>query len=93
MLAPHPDDETLGCGGAIALHCQAGDAVKVVFITDGSKGGSYPSVGQESCKRIRRDEGTQACKVLGVEDYDFWEFEDRSLARLTGMICLVELPA
>lgn len=35
VVAPHPDDETLGAGGVIALHAQAGDAVAVIALTDG----------------------------------------------------------
>ncbi|HBY93313.1 MAG TPA: hypothetical protein DEP84_04985 [Chloroflexi bacterium] len=35
VVAPHPDDETLGCGGTIALHGRAGDEVVVLIVTDG----------------------------------------------------------
>lgn len=35
VIAPHPDDETLGCGGTIALHAKGGDQVQVVIVTDG----------------------------------------------------------
>src|SRR5687767_6864064 len=35
VVAPHPDDETLGCGGTIAKHAAAGDQVEVLIITDG----------------------------------------------------------
>src|SRR5215210_6180951 len=35
VIAPHPDDETLGCGGAIALHARVGDFVSVLIVTDG----------------------------------------------------------
>jgi LmbE family N-acetylglucosaminyl deacetylase len=41
VLTPHPDDESLGCGGAIAAACAAGTAVTVVSITDGRK--SHPN--------------------------------------------------
>ena len=34
-MAPHPDDETGGAGGAAALHAQAGATVRVVVVTDG----------------------------------------------------------
>ncbi len=43
VIAPHPDDETLGCGGTIVRHRQAGDAVCVLVVTDGgsSRAGGY----------------------------------------------------
>src|SRR5690242_3162214 len=37
LLAPHPDDETIGCGGTLALHALAGDEVTVCIVTDGSR--------------------------------------------------------
>jgi LmbE family N-acetylglucosaminyl deacetylase len=40
VIAPHPDDETLGCGGLIALAAAAGRKVVVVVMTDGT--GSHP---------------------------------------------------
>jgi len=40
VLAPHPDDESLGCGGLIAACCAAGRPPVVAVLTDGS--GSHP---------------------------------------------------
>jgi LmbE family N-acetylglucosaminyl deacetylase len=37
VLAPHPDDETLGCGGTIRLLTEAKKPVKVIFLTSGDK--------------------------------------------------------
>tara|TARA_X000000950_G_scaffold225907_1_gene272611 strand:+ start:25908 stop:26546 length:639 start_codon:yes stop_codon:yes gene_type:complete len=37
VIAVHPDDETLGCGGTILKHISLGDTVSVVFITNGNK--------------------------------------------------------
>jgi LmbE family N-acetylglucosaminyl deacetylase len=39
VVAPHPDDEILGCGGAIALHVRRGDSVHVALVTAGEGGG------------------------------------------------------
>src|SRR3984893_10953906 len=41
VVAPHPDDETLGCGGLIALASQLGRNIQVVVISDGV--GSHPN--------------------------------------------------
>ena len=38
VVAPHPDDEVIGAGGAIALHAGRGDHVAVVIMTDGAAG-------------------------------------------------------
>lgn len=93
VLAPHPDDETIGCGGALVLHRMAGDPVRVVFLTDGSKGMPDSCISAEQCVRERRKEALAACAVLGVSDVVFWEYEDRklcdarcSLRRLIEMI-------
>jgi LmbE family N-acetylglucosaminyl deacetylase len=40
VIAPHPDDETLGCGGLIARLCASGAKVRVVAVTDGEH--AYP---------------------------------------------------
>src|SRR5690348_6988030 len=38
VLAPHMDDEIIGCGGTIARHAAAGASVTVVYLTDGRRG-------------------------------------------------------
>lgn len=67
VFAPHPDDESLGCGGTIALKRKHGVQVRVVFMCDGS--GSHPGLmDADVLQRIRKQEATQACKVLGVPE-------------------------
>ena len=39
VLAPHPDDETLGCGGTLIRKARAGAPLKVVLMTDGARSG------------------------------------------------------
>lgn len=64
IVAPHPDDETLGCGGTIIRKIAVGAAVHVVFTTDG--GGSHRGIDRHELVRRRADEAIAACAVLGV---------------------------
>jgi LmbE family N-acetylglucosaminyl deacetylase len=69
VVAPHPDDETLGCGGAIALMCAKGYDVKVLVISDGT--GSHPNSQQypaSALRSLRAQETTAALDILGIED-------------------------
>src|SRR3954462_8513172 len=40
VLAPHPDDEVIGCGGLVALHLRDGRPLHVVVGTDGAQCGA-----------------------------------------------------
>lgn len=68
IVAPHPDDETLGCGGAIALLRQLKIPVAVVVVSDGTKSHPnsklYPPL---ALKRLREQESLTALKILGVD--------------------------
>jgi len=86
VIAPHPDDETIGCGGSLAFHTKAGDPVKVVFVTNGAKGDSSGEIPREAYVELRRDEAAKACACLGVTDLEFWSYEDRSLAGSRGAL-------
>ena len=79
VLAPHPDDETLGCGGTLALHRNAGDAVQVVFLTDGCQGDPSGQCEMETYVQMRRKEAVSACAVLGIHEVVFWDYPDRRL--------------
>lgn len=70
VLAPHPDDEIFGCGGAIAAHVSLRIPVKVVVLTDGA-GAGIPTQ--------RALESQQAAKVLGYGVPEFWDAPDRAL--------------
>lgn len=68
VIAPHPDDETLGCGGTIALHFDTGDAVCVLVVTDGgsSRAGG---LSREEIRPLRRAEAKSAVsRLLNLDD-------------------------
>jgi LmbE family N-acetylglucosaminyl deacetylase len=68
IVAPHPDDETLGCGGAIALLRSLNCDVQVVVISDGTlshpRSQKYPA---DQLRALREAETLSALKLLGVE--------------------------
>jgi len=82
VLAPHPDDECLGCGGAMVLHRRQGDRVRVVFATDGMEGDALGYYAALDYRELRREEARRASAVLGVEELDFWDYSDGRLAEV-----------
>jgi len=68
VIAPHQDDESLGCGGLIARKRNEGLPVHVIFITDGSASHpGHPRVSPAELAVLRRHEAMQAMAALGVE--------------------------
>ena len=76
VIAPHPDDEVLSCGGAIKRHIEAGDSVRVVFVTDGRKSGALRK-SQEAMAEIRRAEASASAQAWGFEP-DWLNFPEGS---------------
>lgn len=74
VLAPHADDEVLGCGGAIAAHVATGVPVTVVIATDGAYG-EKRTFGTQ-----RAAECSAAADILGYGAPVFWNLPDRGLA-------------
>ncbi len=69
VVAPHPDDETLGCGGAIALFRQNQVSVRVVVVSDGAQ--SHPNSQQfppRKLRALREEEALAALKILEVPE-------------------------
>lgn len=85
VFAPHPDDETLGCGGMIALKREQKVPVEVVFITDGQASHpNHPRIKPEQLIQIRKQEAVTALAILGVEpsQIHFLDQQDGSLSNL-----------
>ncbi|MBN2735011.1 MAG: PIG-L family deacetylase [Methanomicrobiaceae archaeon] len=63
VIAPHPDDETLGCGGTIAKHCLSGDHLTLCIVTTAHK----PDWSDEYI-RVRNEQIDNAVKILGFDE-------------------------
>ena len=62
VIAPHPDDEVLGCGGTIAKHVQGGDEVYLCIVTK-----AYPPEWSETEIKERREEVLRVNGILGIK--------------------------
>ena len=78
VVAPHHDDEVIGCGGTIAGWAQAGCQIDVVDLTAGYSG--LPDVSDvDEATAMREAEAIQAARILGVQQTFFWRYPDRDL--------------
>ena len=75
VIAAHPDDECLGCGGVISKFIEIGIEIKVLFLGEGSTCRYDNQSCREALKAIelRRRNAILALKILGVKDYDFFD--------------------
>ncbi|HET9580821.1 MAG TPA: PIG-L deacetylase family protein [Usitatibacter sp.] len=96
LLAPHPDDESIACGGTLHAYAEAGVPVRVSVLTDGCLGDpqlrALPEGDPERTRRERalaarrREEAIAAMRALGVAAHDFLDARDGSLAAAVGSV-------
>lgn len=78
VLAPHPDDEVIGCGGLIHQHALEGRRVRVLVATDGTAAGSE-GTDDSAYRSLREEETRNGLAILGIDDIRFLRLKDRSL--------------
>jgi LmbE family N-acetylglucosaminyl deacetylase len=79
VVAAHPDDEVLGCGGIIAKHVKLGDKVNVLFLTDGVSARDGTDENNANERAERKESACMALEILGVSDVVFETFPDNQL--------------
>lgn len=77
VVASHPDDEVLGCGGTIAKHVAEGHRVTVVFMTNGES--SRSEADNQKNISTRNQDCKKALSILGVKDYMNFDFPDNMM--------------
>jgi len=82
VLAPHPDDETFGCGGTLRMLADRGVCIDVAFLTRGEQG--FESCGengieQQALAETRSKEARKACEILGARNIRFLGGRDTRL--------------
>jgi LmbE family N-acetylglucosaminyl deacetylase len=86
VVAPHPDDDAIGCGGTIARCVDIGLDVEVVYVTDGAA--SHPNSKRfpgPALRALREREATAGLRALGVRSEPvFLRVPDGHVSRLRG---------
>lgn len=80
VVAAHPDDEVLGCGGTLARWVAQGRQVRVLFLTDGvgARAGTVDAATADAAAR-RRAAAEEAAGILGLTATEFLDFPDNRM--------------
>ncbi len=85
VIAAHPDDDVIGCGGTISHVARSGGSVGVAYLTDGSR--SHPgsrSHSPEDIRDLRESEAIASLAVFGVTSRpEFFRLPDGELSTLS----------
>jgi hypothetical protein len=83
VLAPHPDDEVVGCAVALSRACVAGAAARVLYLTTGVPAREvlwpWARARHDAMVRRRREEAVRAAEKLGIEIAGFEDWPTRML--------------
>ncbi len=80
VVAAHPDDEILGCGGVMARHADIGDSVNIVIVAEGATSRGLPDAGSEV--EALRASARQAAALVGANEPRFLGLPDNRLDQL-----------
>jgi len=78
VLAPHPDDDVIGCGGVLAIYQKKGAKITIVYMTDGRNGN--PGYDENALVFKRREEAKKAAAVIGIDRLIFLDNRDSELS-------------
>ena len=79
VVAPHPDDAEIGCGGTVALLAREGVEVHYLIATNGDKGTEDPTLTNADLAATRDKEQRDAAAMLGVKEVTILQNGDGEL--------------
>ena len=84
VVAAHPDDEVLGCGGTIALHADAGDAVHVLIMAEGATSRQEQRDRRQVTEQLFHlaQAAQTAASILGASSVELLDLPDNRLDSL-----------
>ena len=84
VIAAHPDDEVLGCGGSIARHADAGDQVQVLIVAEGATSRQQQRDRNQATDQLSAlsQAAQQAGKILGARGVELLDLPDNRLDSL-----------
>ncbi|WP_341885435.1 PIG-L deacetylase family protein [Synechococcus sp. UW140] len=84
VVAAHPDDEVLGCGGTIARHADAGDQVRVLIVAEGATSRQQHRVRNQASDELSAlaQSAQKAGAILGAQGVELLDLPDNRLDSL-----------
>jgi LmbE family N-acetylglucosaminyl deacetylase len=77
ILAPHMDDEIIGCAGLIQQYVRQGTRVIIIYLTDGAH--ALSGEARQWCNQMRIRESEQSTNLLGIQERFFLQQPDGAL--------------
>ena len=76
VVAPHPDDETMGLGGTLRHHANQGDVISALFVCNGIQGDPHGYYERAAIVPTRQAEAREAAQILGISEVTFLDYPD-----------------
>lgn len=81
VIAAHPDDEVLGCGGALLNHKKKKDNITVIILSDGESSRNQKNLQLKINKR--KNNAIKVSKIIGYKNLFTYNYPDNQMDRVT----------